>query len=134
MLDGGLAIDDRGKVVFFKDFDFKDVKRFYMVENHRVGFIRAWHGHKKEAKYVFVPKGTAIVATISMEDEGVQKWVLSGDKPQILCVPPGHYNGFKTLTDNAMVMFFSTATLDESLSDDYREPYDRWDVFGETQR
>ena len=38
---GGQAVDDRGTVSFVNDFDFNNVKRFYQVENHRRGFIRA---------------------------------------------------------------------------------------------
>ena len=45
---GGIAVDDRGQLRFVNDFNFANVKRFYQVENHRQGFIRAWHGHKKK--------------------------------------------------------------------------------------
>jgi dTDP-4-dehydrorhamnose 3,5-epimerase len=43
IINGGIAPDDRGSVRFVNDFDFAKVKRFYQVENHRAGFIRAWH-------------------------------------------------------------------------------------------
>ena len=66
VINGGVAVDDRGSVTFVNDFDFSGVKRFYQVQNHRRGFIRAWHGHKKEAKYVYVPRGTALIGTIPM--------------------------------------------------------------------
>ena len=52
LIEGGLAVDDRGIVSFVNDFDFAGVKRFYMVSNHKAGFVRAWHAHKHEAKYV----------------------------------------------------------------------------------
>ena len=48
IINGGIAVDDRGSVRFVNEFDFKNVKEFYHVSNHRRGFIRAWHGHKKE--------------------------------------------------------------------------------------
>ena len=57
LLNGGLAVDDRGQVSFVNDFHFENVKRFYMVSNHKQGFIRAWHGHKNESKYVSVVSG-----------------------------------------------------------------------------
>jgi hypothetical protein len=50
MLSGGLALDDRGEVAFVNEFNFRGVKRFYMVSNHRAGYIRAWHGHRREGK------------------------------------------------------------------------------------
>ena len=66
LIDGGLAVDDRGTVRFVNDFDFNGVKRFYQVENHQKGFIRAWHGHKKESKYVYVSSGTALVGVVDL--------------------------------------------------------------------
>ena len=47
LIKGGLSVDDRGSVSFVNDFNFSDVKRFYMIQNHVQGFVRAWHGHKK---------------------------------------------------------------------------------------
>ena len=43
LIEGGLAVDDRGEVGFINDFNFDRVKRFYWVSNHISGFIRAWH-------------------------------------------------------------------------------------------
>lgn len=123
IFEGGTAIDDRGKLSYFNEIDFKDVKRFYVVENHSKGFIRAWHGHRKETKYVYVISGAAIVAYYPMEGEPVfERHVLSADKPKIICIPAGNYNGFKTLTDDTKIIFFSTTTLDESKDDDFRLP------------
>jgi dTDP-4-dehydrorhamnose 3,5-epimerase-like enzyme len=134
MYKGDIAVDDRGKVTFVNDFNFEDVKRFYMVENHSKGFIRAWHGHKKEAKYVFVVSGAIILAILPIDDTkpSVERYVLSADKPQVFHIPAGYYNGFKTLTDDTKVIFYSTATLEESKTDDERLyaniKSDIWDV------
>lgn len=127
LLKGDLAVDDRGKVSFVNDFNFKNVKRFYIVENHTKGFVRAWHGHKHEDKYVLVTRGAALVLVVPLEGVfKMDRYVLSSDKPQILHIPAGNYNGFKTLTDDTQVMFFSSATLAESMDDDIRQPADRW--------
>lgn len=135
LIDGDLSVDDRGTVSFVNDFDFKDVKRFYLVSNHSKGFTRAWHGHKREGKYVFVVKGAAIVGVVSMGEEGeTERFVLSDKNPQILYIPPGNYNGFKTLTDDTQVMFFSTSTLKETEGDDYRKPADTWNLFEVVER
>lgn len=134
-LTGGSFVDGRGKLSFINDFDFKNIKRFYVVQNHQKGFIRAWHGHLKEAKYVYVVTGAAIIGVVDMETEDAETYVLSEDVPEILCIPPGKYNGFKTLTDDTKVMFFSTATLEESKADDIREPSDKWrDLFEVVER
>ena len=134
ILNGGIAVDDRGSVRFVNDFNFEGVKRFYQVENHRRGFIRAWHGHKKEGKYVYVPNGSALVGVVNMETEEVSKFVLSDKSPKILWIPPGYYNGFKSLEENTKILFFSTSTLEDSLGDDIREEHNRWNIWEEDYR
>ena len=134
ILNGGVAVDDRGSVRFVNDFNFEGVKRFYQVENHRRGFIRAWHGHKKEGKYVYVVSGSALIGVVNMETEEVSKFVLSDKSPKILWIPPGNYNGFKSLEENTKILFFSTSTLEESLGDDIREEHNKWDIWEENYR
>lgn len=134
IFNGGISTDDRGSVRFVNDFDFKDVKRFYQVENHRTGFIRAWHGHKKEGKYVYVSQGTALVGVVNMDTEEISKYILTDKLPKILWIPPGNYNGFKSLEENTKIIFFSTSTMDESKGDDIRKEYDMWDIWDENYR
>ena len=65
VIEGGLVVDDRGEVGFANGFHFDGVKRFYTVSNHRAGFVRAWHAHRREAKYITVVQGAAIVAAVA---------------------------------------------------------------------
>ena len=134
VLNGGIAVDDRGSVRFVNDFNFDGVKRFYQVENHRRGFIRAWHGHKKEGKYVYVTSGSVLLGVVNMETEEVSKFVLTDKSPKILWIPPGYYNGFKSLEENTKIIFFSTSTLEESLGDDIREEHNKWNIWEEEYR
>lgn len=133
-IEGSVFVDDRGSLRFVNDFNFENVKRFYQVENHEQGYVRAWHGHKKEGKYVYVPRGSVWVGVIDMDTEEVEKHVLSSDKPQILFIPPNKYNGFQTLTDDAIIMFFSTVTMEEAKGDDFRLPYDKFQIFNKEYR
>lgn len=133
-MSGGVSVDDRGSVRFVNDFDFKNVKRFYQVENHRQGFVRAWHGHKKEGKYVYVSSGSALIGVVNMETEEISKFILSDKSPKILWIPPGNYNGFKSLEENTKILFFSTTSLEESLGDDIREEHNKWDIWKEDFR
>jgi len=138
---GNSAIDDRGCLKFINDFNFSGVKRFYQVQNHSKNFIRAWHGHIKEAKYVYVVKGSILFGAVPMpcdsysdelgqnENNLPKKFILSSDKPSILYIPPNYANGFMTLTDEAIVQFFSTSTLEESKGDDIRFNYDKWNIW-----
>ena len=56
LYEGGVGVDNRGEVGYVNDFNFVGVKRFYWVSNHRSGFVRAWHAHRVEEKYVMVRK------------------------------------------------------------------------------
>ena len=150
LISGGLAVDDRGSVRFVNDFNFKEVKRFYQVENHRKGYIRAWHGHKNEGKYVYAAKGSFLVGAVKMKEtaalDGIaddaiiseegqpQKFVISSESPKVLWIPSGYANGFMNLTENGIIQFFSTSTLEESLNDDIRFEYDKWNIWKEDFR
>jgi len=135
ILNGGLFVDDRGTLRFVNDFNFEGVKRFYQVENHERGFIRAWHGHKKEGKYVYVAKGSAWIGVINMDNPSrVEKFVLSAKSPKVLFIPSGNYNGFQTLEEDTILFFFSTSSIEESKGDDYREPYEKYPIFNKEYR
>ena len=131
LINGNISVDDRGSVTFCNDFNFEGVKRAYMVENHNKGFIRAFHYHDFEGKYVSVVNGTILLYTVKVNKEDldkseVKKFILSSKKPQILFIPKSYANGFKTLTDDTKIIFYSTSTLEESLGDDIRYPYNQW--------
>lgn len=141
LIEGGLAVDDRGSVGFVNGFDFDGVKRFYLVANHRRGFVRAWHAHRREAKYVTAVVGAAIVAAVRIDDwdrpsreSEVHRFVLAAERPSVLYIPPGYANGFMSLTADARLAFFSTATVDESRGDDIRFDARYWDVWRVEER
>lgn len=141
LLRGGVAVDDRGEVGFVNDFAFGDVKRFYTVSNHAQGFVRAWHAHRHEAKYVIAVSGAALVCCVRIDDWDlpspeleIKRFVLSERSPAVVRVPEGYANGFMTLTPHAKLMFFSTSTLDDSLGDDVRYPARYWDPWQVEER
>ncbi len=141
LIRGGVAADDRGLVSFVNDFDFSEVRRFYMVQNHRRGFIRAWHAHRHEAKYVLVVRGAALVCAVEIDDWDnpsrdvpVQRHVLSDRSPAVLFIPAGYANGFMSLTEEMQVMFFSTSRLEDSLKDDVRYDSRHWDPWDVVER
>lgn len=127
LIEGDMAVDNRGSVSFVNDFDFKGVKRFYVVENSG-GEFRGWHGHLKESKYVYVSSGLALVGVAGLETDEAQFFVMGESKPQILRIPPGYANGFKSLEKGTKVIFYSDKTLEQSKKDDYRYPPNHWKV------
>ena len=141
LIEGGLAVDDRGTVSFVNGFAFAGVKRFYVVRNHTAGFVRAWHAHRREAKYVFVARGSALVCAVKIDDWErpskdlpVRRFVLSAEKPAVLFIPEGYANGFMSLTGDAVLVFFSTATVEESRNDDIRYDARHWDPWKVEER
>lgn len=141
LIDGGLGVDDRGSVAFVNGFDFAGVRRFYVVSNHRRGFVRAWHAHRNEAKYASVLSGAAVVGAVLIDNwdapskaAEVHRFVLSAEKPAVLFIPRGYANGFMSLTDDTKIAFFSTATVDESRGDDVRYDARHWDIWTVAER
>lgn len=135
LIKGGIAVDDRGRLSFVNDFNFNNVKRFYQVNNFGTKIIRAFHGHRKEAKYVFVPSGSILVITVPLDEleqkkenaSDIKKFVLSSSNPSVLYIPKSYSHGFIALEENTNIIFFSTSTLEESKDDDIRHPFD---IFG----
>lgn len=137
LIEGNIFIDDRGEISFINQFGreyFSEIKRFYIVSNHKKDFIRAWHGHKNESKYVLCLSGSAWIRYVKIDDWQkpsksleIKQTFLSEKKPSILYIPGGYVNGFMSLTDNMKLMFLSPSTLEESVKDDYRFAFDYWD-------
>jgi dTDP-4-dehydrorhamnose 3,5-epimerase-like enzyme len=133
LIEAGLNVDDRGQVTFANAFSLEHIQRFYMVENFSDSVIRAFHGHFNEEKFVFVVSGSAIVAAVRIDSvpnpsplNKPYRFVLSCRAPRILHIPAGYANGFRSLEPTTRLLFFSTATLEESKKDDYRFPCDYW--------
>ncbi len=110
LIEGRSNVDDRGAVGFVNDFSFPNIKRFYTVTNHSAGFVRAWHGHRHEAKYCTAVRGAFLVCCIHIDDWSnpaadlpINRFVLSEQNPAVLHVPAGYVNGFKSLTDGAKI-------------------------------
>ncbi|HNW88168.1 MAG TPA: dTDP-4-dehydrorhamnose 3,5-epimerase family protein [Bacteroidales bacterium] len=141
LIKGATAVDDRGIIKFVNDFNFDGVKRFYIVKNHIAGLVRAWHGHKNEAKYVYAIAGSAIFGTVKIDnwenpnkDLVPNRVILSSETPMVYYVPAGYANGWESLTPEATLVFYSTATLEESKLDDYRYDSHYWDIWSVEQR
>lgn len=136
IVKGGMSKDHRGSISFVNQFNFSGVKRFYVAENIEKGIVRAWHGHRYEAKYAFIVAGKALIGAVKLDDwknpsknNKVYKFLLSSEDPKILYIPPGYANGFKSLTNDAKLIFFSTKTLEQSKNDDIRFDPKYWDIW-----
>lgn len=141
LIKGGCAIDDRGVVRYVNEFPLTDVKRFYTIGNHRQGLVRAWHAHKKEAKGLTALVGDIMIGVVQLDDfQNPSKelipeiFILSDRNPAILQIPGGFAHGWMNLTADAMLGCFSTASLEESLADDFRFDARYWDIWKSEER
>jgi dTDP-4-dehydrorhamnose 3,5-epimerase len=114
--------DDRG---YFTAINFESgMKRAYLIKNHKAGVIRAFHGHKKEAKTLYCIKGAFKVICISMETGNWKSFTITEKGNNVLKIPSNVYNGFVSLTDDSELLVLSSSTFEESKGDDFRLPYD----------
>ena len=56
IINATISFDDRGEIIHCNNFDFQKnkIKRFYQIENNNINFVRAWHAHKKENKFILL--------------------------------------------------------------------------------
>lgn len=141
IIEGKLFIDDRGELSFFNDFEFDSIKRMYIVSNHQSHFVRAWHGHKNESKFITVIKGSAIIGAVIVNDWDepskkvkVYREVLSEKNPAIFYIPAGYANGFMNIEKDTKLLIFSTSSLEDSKDDDYRYEWNYWNIWEIEQR
>lgn len=128
MIEGEMRIDARGEVSFVNGFNFKGVKRFYVVSSGPLDSPRGWHGHEREGKYVFVVHGVAAIGYVPLKGNEPKWEIMRAIEPKIFYIPPGYANTSIPLSDVTKVIYFSTSTLAESKKDDIRFPLDTWDI------
>ena len=133
IIKGGNFIDQRGMMRFVNDFQFDDVKRFYLIKHIDTSVVRAWQGHRLEKKYFFPVSGSFVVAWVKIDDfENPAKelkpeyHVLSAETSEILVVPKGYANGLKALEPHSEIMVLSETSLQESMNERDRYPADWW--------
>ncbi len=130
---GQLFEDARGYLTAINGFSFQKIKRFYQIQNRSTRTIRAFHGHWKEEKYMFVAQGSAHFCLVPLTNfqnpsrkSTVAQYTLSADKPTILHIPARYAHGFHMLLPKTIVIVFSTSTLLQSKKDDKRYAWDYW--------
>ncbi len=141
IISGSRIFDNRGSVRFNNNLSFDNIKRFYTVHNYNKNFIRAWHGHFKEEKFIGCIKGTFQVSAVKIDKKTkpnkkskVYSFVLNQSNNDFLYIPKGFANGSMSLEDNSELLIFSTSTLKESLNDDFRFKNDYWNPWIVYQR
>lgn len=130
---GGEYTDARGKLIFFNDFDMKEVRRFYVIEHPDTNIVRAWQAHKKEQKWFYVIEGSFKIIIVkppewleNSEESIPEEFILESKKTTLLHVPGGYANGFRALEPNSKLMVFSDYAIADAGTDEYRFDKDLW--------
>ncbi len=135
IIDVNSSYDDRGDVVYCNEFNFiqKKIKRFYQVTNNNINFVRAWHGHKKEEKFLLVVQGSFKICAVKIDNWKkpsksllVKEFVISANSPKILYIPGGYAHGIQNLKSDSKLMVFTTFSLEQSAKDDFRFKSSLW--------
>lgn len=133
ILKGGKFTNEKGTIKFVNGFNFKNVKRFYAIDLPKKNIIRAFHGHFKETKSVFVTSGSLLLCIVKLDHKTnpsrrtkVKKIIINSQNPQVINIPKGYANGIMSLEKDTQVIFYSNKTVHESEADDYRFPENYW--------
>ncbi len=133
LINGDSAYDQRGSLSFINDLDLIKIRRFYIIQNNQINFVRAWHAHRFEQKIFVCIQGAAQISAVEIDNfEAPSKnkkpsnFFLNEKKMQCVYIPEGYANGSMTLIKNTKLLVFSNSTIEESIKDDFRYPYDYW--------
>lgn len=133
VIQGGKFADYRGSISFVNDFSFSDIERFYIISNSFENPVRAWQGHKLDAKNFYCLTGSFKIHFIKIDDwENPSKDLIietifvSESDSKIVHIPAGYANAVESLEENSKLMSFSTLPLANVSDDDVRYPSDYW--------
>lgn len=127
-------VDDRGyltQVIQTTDGLMPSISRIYVTGNFSKGVIRGFHKHFKEWKGFFVPKGAAKFVLVDDREKSktykeIDTYILSSNRPSVLIIPTGIYNGWMSLDDDTVLIGVSSEPFDRDNPDDVRIPPDTY--------
>ncbi|OXA71482.1 hypothetical protein B0A67_11835 [Flavobacterium aquidurense] len=138
IIQGGNFSDHRGTISYVNDFKFTDIERFYIISNSEENPIRAWHGHKLDAKNFYCLSGSFKIHFIKIDnwenpakDLRVETIFISDIDSKILHIPAGYANAIESLEKDSKLISFSTLPIVNVGDDDIRYPLDYWKTNGE---
>ena len=127
LISGSQHTDERGRLDFFNSLDLSEIVRMYRIRPADTSRIRAWQGHRVEEKWFYCLHGSFVVNLIPLSKfktgtslHTPEIYTLHGDVPQVLWIPGGYANGFKSLQQNSELLVYSNLSLEESKNDDIR--------------
>ncbi|WP_433833696.1 hypothetical protein [Flavobacterium anhuiense] len=133
LIQGGKFLDKRGTISYVNDFSFADIERFYIISNSLENPIRAWQGHKLDAKNFYCLSGSFNIHFIKIDnwenpskDLIIETVFVSEHESKIVHIPAGYANAIESLEESSKLISFSTLPLANVSNDDVRYPSDYW--------
>jgi len=137
IIQGGNFSDQRGTISFVNDFSFKDIARFYVISNSDENPVRAWQGHKLDAKNFYCLNGCFKIHFVKIDnwenpskDLIVDTIIVNASESKIVHIPAGYANAIESLESNSKLLSFSTLPLTDVGDDDVRYKSDYWKING----
>ena len=125
-IKGKIHTDFRGSLYYNNDFDAKEIKRIYFIENKDTEFVRAWQGHKIEQRWFSAVQGSFEIKLIEVDDwitpsknSTIYSFVLKANQLDVLHVPKGYISSIQALELNSKLMLMADYLLGE-VKDEYR--------------
>ena len=133
LIQGRKFSDYRGSISYVNDFSFEDIERFYIISNSLENPVRAWQGHKLDAKNFYCLSGAFNIHFVKIDnwenpskDLIIETVFVSESESKIVHIPAGYANAIESLEGNSKLISFSTLSLANQSDDDVRYPSDYW--------
>lgn len=133
VIQGGNFSDHRGSISYVNDFSFHGIERFYIISNSNENPIRAWQGHKLDAKNFYCLSGSFKIHYVKVDNWEtptknlkIETIIVSEHDSKIVHIPAGYANAIESLENNSKLISFSTLPLTDVKEDDVRYPADYW--------
>ena len=137
IIQGGNFSDHRGTISYVNDFSFKNIERFYIISNSDENPIRAWQGHKLDAKNFYCIQGSFKIHFVKIDnwdnpskDLNIETIIVSASESKIVHIPSGYANAIESLETDSKLISFSTLPLANVGDDDVRYTLDYWKING----
>jgi dTDP-4-dehydrorhamnose 3,5-epimerase-like enzyme len=135
VIQGGNFSDHRGTISYVNDFSFKDIERFYIISNSDENPIRAWQGHKLDAKNFYCLAGSFKIHFVKIDnwdnpskDLRIETLFVSASESKIVHIPAGYANAIQSLEKDSKLISFSTLPLANVKEDDVRYDSNYWKI------
>lgn len=133
IIQGGSFSDHRGTISYVNDFSFAAIERFYVISNSDENPIRAWQGHRLDAKNFYCINGSFKIHFVKIDnwenpskDLIIETILVSANDSKIVHIPAGYANAIESLESDSKLISFSTLPLSKVSDDDVRYDSDYW--------